>query len=76
VHLEQLGEGVGLEGPAAGDEQTSEEFPIRFEGAYVANLEVGAQLPADDRALAERVASLVAPYALVGWDTGGEAWEP
>ena len=30
----------------------------------------------DDRALLERVAVLVSPYALVGWDTGGEAWGP
>ena len=76
VRISFVEEHALVPGPAAGDEQPSEEFPIRFEGAYVANLEIGAQLPADDRALAERVASLVAPYALVGWDTGGEAWEP
>lgn len=30
----------------------------------------------DERALLERVATLVSPSALVGWDTGGEEWAP
>jgi len=63
-------------GPAAGEEVDAESFPVRFDGSRVANLELGAPLSADERALAERVAELVAPYALVGWDTGGEIWEP
>jgi len=63
-------------GPAAGDEQGTTAFPIAFQGSRVADLEVGADLTADDRALFERVAILVSPYALVGWDTGGEAWTP
>jgi putative methionine-R-sulfoxide reductase with GAF domain len=29
-----------------------------------------------DRAFLERVATLISPHALTGWDTGGEAWEP
>ena len=37
----------------------------------MADLEVGGELTAEDRALLERVALLVSPYALVGWDTGG-----
>jgi hypothetical protein len=30
----------------------------------------------DDPGLAARVAELVGPYVLVGWDTGGETWDP
>ena len=29
-----------------------------------------------DRAFLARVSDLLSPYCLVGWDTGGEAWEP
>lgn len=64
-------------GPSAGGMPADVEgFPIHFQGAYVANLEVGLPLADDDRPLLERIATIVAPYALVGWDTGGEAWEP
>ena len=63
-------------GPAAGDESGTTAFPIAFQGSRVADLEVGADLTAEDCALFERVAILVSPYALVGWDTGGEAWTP
>jgi putative methionine-R-sulfoxide reductase with GAF domain len=31
---------------------------------------------ADDREFLERVAVLISPYCLVGWDTGGEPWRP
>ena len=37
---------------------------------------MSGELTAEDRALVERVALLVSPYALVGWDTGGEEWTP
>jgi hypothetical protein len=63
-------------GPAAGDETGTTAFPIAFQGSRVAELEAGGELSADDRALLERVAILVSPYALVGWDTGGEDWTP
>jgi hypothetical protein len=41
----------------------------------VAELEIA---PASDRdkAFLERVTTIVAPYCLVGWDTGGERWAP
>ena len=29
-----------------------------------------------DHAFLERVATLVSAHAMVGWDTGGERWEP
>jgi hypothetical protein len=63
-------------GPAAGDEVEAAAFPIAWQGRRVAELEVGGDLDAPDRALFERVAVLVSPYALVGWDTGGETWAP
>ena len=70
-------EGGGLvPGPAAGDETGTTAFPIRYDGGHVADLEAGGELADEDRAVLERVAALLAPYALVGWDTGGEAWEP
>jgi hypothetical protein len=67
----------GLEpGPAAGEEAPVTGVPIAWEGRRVAELEVGGEQSQGDRELLERVAALVSPYALVGWDTGGEAWLP
>lgn len=69
-------EGDGLElGPEAGapDEAQRLRVPIEFRGERVG--ELGADR-ASDRALIERVALLVSPYVLLGWDTGGEAWSP
>jgi len=63
-------------GPAAGDETATTAFPIAFQGNRVADLEAGGELTEADRDLLERIAILVSPYALVGWDTGGEAWNP
>jgi len=66
-------------GPRAGDDAAAGEataFPVVFQGTPVATLEASGELDAGDRELLERVALLVSPYALVGWDTGGEAWIP
>ena len=63
-------------GPAAGEEVATTGFPITFQGRRVGNLEAGGELATEDEALLERVATLVSPYALVGWDTGGRAWTP
>jgi hypothetical protein len=63
-------------GPAAGDETETTAFPIAFQGSRVADLEASGELSSEDTALLERVAILVAPYALVGWDTNGEVWNP
>ena len=63
-------------GPVAGaPSDPSLTFPIAWQAMRVAELEVGAA-GGDDRAFLERVALLVSPYCLVGWDTGGEAWSP
>ena len=63
-------------GPAAGEEAETTAFPISFQGRRVGDLEAAGSLSPEDAALLERVATLVSPYALVGWDTGGEAWTP
>lgn len=63
-------------GPALGEESATTAFPVAFQGRRVADLEAGGELTEDDRGLLERVAILVSPYALVGWDTGGEEWTP
>jgi hypothetical protein len=62
--------------PIAGTLPLSEA--VLYEGRPVAELWIaGGGAPDDgDRALLVRVCELLSPYCLVGWDTGGEAWEP
>jgi hypothetical protein len=64
-------------GPGAGDLHGArlERVPVVWQGTRVAELEVGGA-PEVDRPFLERVADLVAGHCLVGWDTGGESWEP
>lgn len=54
--------------------------PIAYEGTVVGEIDIDSDEPAafgrPDREFLERVAVLVSPYCLVGWDTGGERWEP
>lgn len=70
-------EGDSLElGPRVG--QPSGEpaaFPITFEGNPVGELRIEPS-PGDsgERALLQHVATLVSPYCLVAWDTGGVPW--
>jgi hypothetical protein len=71
-------EGELVLGPALG-ERTGEPttIPISYENNVVAELGVvSGELSAEGRAVLERVALLISPYCLVGWDTGGEAWSP
>jgi hypothetical protein len=67
-------EGGGPQVGTRGDAE-ARAWPIRFQELEVAELEV-AGAPADDDALLRRIALLISPYCLVGWDTGGEPWEP
>ena len=62
-------------GPEAGepDEEHRTELEIAFKGDKVGELWADA---CDDRPLLERVAVLVSAHVLLGWDTGGEGWEP
>lgn len=64
-----------VQGPLAGEPTVGVRHPIAFQGTTVAELEV-AGASEDDAAFIERVATLVSAHAMVGWDTGGEAWEP
>jgi hypothetical protein len=65
-------------GPHAGepDEARRTTVPVSFRGDPVAELAVDGDLDDAGRAFVERVALLISPYCLVGWDTGGEAWSP
>jgi hypothetical protein len=64
------------EGPSLGErDDRPEQFPVVFNGIEVARLEA-AHPGREDRAFLERVALLISPYCLVGWDTGGETWAP
>jgi len=75
VGISFVEEGELVLGPALG-EQTVE--PTRISISYENNVvgELGVVADEIDRELLERVAALIAPYCLVGWDTGGEAWSP
>jgi hypothetical protein len=69
-------EGDRLElGPSAGGEppEALQRHPVEWRGRKVAELQADGE--ADPERLA-RLAPLIAPYCLVGWDTGGERWEP
>ena len=64
-------------GPEAGtpDEAQRTRVPVLWQGVEIAELAVDGPPPADTELL-ERVVGLVAGHCLVGWDTGGERWEP
>jgi hypothetical protein len=64
---------LGPEAGTADGARTS--VPVTWQGERVAELAVDGA-PAEDRGFLERVAVLVSGHCLVGWDTGGEAWEP
>ncbi len=66
-------------GPFAGEtaEEQVQRFAVRFQGAEIATLAVAsATFAKGDTTTLERVATIIAPYCLVGWDTGGERWDP
>ena len=62
-------------GPTAGvaDESRRTRTPILFQGALVGELWVDGEPSATEL---EHVGALVAQYVLIGWDTGGESWDP
>ena len=78
VGISFVEEGELVLGPAQG-ERTAEPtaIPIVYENNVVAELGVVAgEVDSEGRTFLERVALLISPYCLVGWDTGGEAWSP
>jgi hypothetical protein len=70
-------EGELVLGPHSGqpDEARRTSVPVVWQGERVAELAVD-DAPEEDRMFLERVALLVSGHCLVGWDTGGETWEP
>jgi putative methionine-R-sulfoxide reductase with GAF domain len=70
-----LEDGQLVLGPSAGEQEETRRtrVPISFGGNPVGELQVDGEA---DRAVLEKAADLVSPYVLIGWDTGGEAWEP
>jgi L-methionine (R)-S-oxide reductase len=52
--------------------------PISYEGRVVGEIDIDSDAPAAfgeaDRAFLERVALLISPHCLFGWDTGGVPW--
>jgi hypothetical protein len=64
-------------GPAAGTPASDEtSIPVRFRDRVVAEFVTSAELHGEDIAAWHRIALLVSPFCLVGWDTGGEGWTP
>ena len=68
-------EGELVLGPEAGtqDDARRVSVPVTWKGERVAELAADGQV---DRGSLEQVAAEIADLCLVGWDTGGEAWEP
>jgi hypothetical protein len=68
-------EGALRLGPAAGheDELARVRAEVSFQAAKVGELWVDGALAENEL---EPIAALIAPLVLIGWDTGGEAWEP
>lgn len=64
--------GVLVEGPSVGSASDATTVPVLYDGNRIGEL----SLAVADVAFAERLATLIAPYVLVGWDTAGEPWSP
>jgi hypothetical protein len=61
-------------GPSTGESPAeTTDVPIVYEGTLVAELRVSGR---NDRGFLADVSERIAPFCLVGWDTGGEAWSP
>jgi hypothetical protein len=62
-------------GPESGeaDEARRVAVPVTWKGERIAELAADGGVP---RERLEQVAAEIADLCLVGWDTGGEAWEP
>ena len=73
VYFEERGRLVA--GPASGepDESRRVHVPVSYRGERVGELAVDGAASA---AFLERVATLISAHVLIGWDTGGERWEP
>jgi putative methionine-R-sulfoxide reductase with GAF domain len=68
------GDGLVL-GPEAGraDPARRTAVPVTWRGTRIAELAADGEI---ELARLEEVAAEIADLCLVGWDTGGEAWQP
>ena len=65
-----------VEGPSAGTpDEAARILPIAFRGMHVAELRVSPGR-GEDREFLERVRTIISPFCLVAWDTGGKRWSP
>ena len=65
-----------VDGPSAGTpNEAARSLPVAFQGMQVAELRVSPER-SEDREFLERVTTIISPYCLVAWDTGGERWSP
>jgi hypothetical protein len=62
-------------GPEAGTPEPGRRLrlPVVYRGDEVGELAVDGEA---EEAFLRRVAALISAYVLLGWDTGGEAWDP
>jgi hypothetical protein len=65
-------EGRLVDGPSVGTRTEAATAAVLYNGERVGELTVAVE----DPAAAERLATLISPYVLVGWDTAGEPWSP
>lgn len=70
-----LEDGSLVLGPEAGtpEEARRHRVPVSYRGERVGELAVDG---AAEQEPLERLAALVAEHVLLGWDTGGQTWEP
>jgi acyl-CoA thioester hydrolase len=70
-------DGGMVDGPSAGRfAEPKAIVAITYDGSSVAEIALGSEVAAEDRDALDRIAALLSPYCLVGWDTGGESWNP
>jgi hypothetical protein len=77
VGIRFIEEGSFSDGPWAGGAGfVTTEVEVRYDGELVALLVTPASLDDDARTTWAQVADLISAFCLVGWDIGGEDWEP
>lgn len=77
VGLRFVEEGAFSDGPWAGSSGVvASELAVHYDGELVAMLVTTATLDSDAHSTWETVSALISAFCLVGWDIGGEDWEP
>lgn len=77
VGIRFIEEGSFSDGPWTGVAGTvATEVEVRYDGELVAMLVTPATLETSALQTWERVAHMISSFCLVGWDIGGEDWEP